>query len=346
MPALNSDGWKAFLADCPEAHILQSTPWGELKRAFGWEVLRWVSEADGERVGAQILFRKLLFGYGLAYIPKGPIGIGLRQGARFFESPAGEQFLAEVDAICRGKKIVFLKIEPDLLISEEPASRQVVPPGFTLSRHSIQPLRTILLDIGVSPEEVLARMKQKTRYNIHLAQRKDVRVRRTGCLETFYDLLRLTGERDRFGVHSLEYYQHAFKLFRPLDACELFVAEYEGKALAAIMVFAWGRRAWYFYGASSTDHRELMPAYLLQWEAIRWAQRKGCLQYDLWGVPDAPEDLLEREFPYRNGGLWGVYRFKRGFGGRLSRAAGPWERVYNPWMYALYRLWTRRGGDF
>lgn len=346
MPALNSAEWKDFLTGCPEAHILQSTPWGELKAAFGWEVLRWVSEAGGGRVGAQILFRRSLFGYGFAYIPKGPIGIDSRQSDHVFESPAGEKFLAEVDAICRREKIIFLKVEPDLLISEQPKTQRVVPPGFILSQRSIQPLRTILLDISVSPEEVLARMKQKTRYNIRLAQRKGVQVRRTNSLETFYDLMRLTGERDRFGVHSLEYYRRAFELFRPLDACELFMAEYEGKALAAIMVFAWGHRAWYFYGASSSEHRELMPAYLLQWEAIRWAQRKGCLQYDLWGIPDAPEDLLEREFPHRNDGLWGVYRFKRGFGGMVSRAAGPWDRVYNPWIYGFYRLWTRWRGNF
>lgn len=345
MPQLNTEEWHAFLADCPEAHILQSAPWGELKKTFGWEVVYWVSQAHGERIGAQILFRRLPLGYRFAYIPKGPVGIGTGSADAVLTSPAMKKFLAEVDVLCRQRKSIFLKIEPDILLSGVHEEQQVVPSGFNLSQHSIQPLRTIVLDIGVSLEEVLARMKQKTRYNIRLAEKKGVQVRRTDSLETFYDLMQETGKRDRFGVHSQDYYRRAYELFRPLGACELFIAEYKGRALAAIMVFAWGQRAWYFYGASSSEHRELMPAYLVQWEAIRWAKSKGCLQYDLWGVPDVPEELLERMFPHRDDGLWGVYRFKRGFGGKVCRAAGPWDRVYNSFLYGFYRLWAWRDGN-
>lgn len=345
MPQLNTEDWKAFLANCPEAHILQSAQWGELKEAFGWEVVRCVSETGDERIGGQILFRRLPFGYNFAYIPKGPLRPGQSMDESSFKSSAWQAFLAEVDALCRRKRAIFLKIEPDLLISEEPGNPQKAPPGFVLSRHAIQPPRTIILDIAGKPEALLAKMKQKTRYNIRLAERKGVCVHPAGSLETFYDLMRLTGERDRFGIHSPEYYQRAYELFRPQGACELFLAEYRGKPLAAIMVFAWGKRAWYFYGASAPESRELMPTYLVQWEAIRWAHEKGCVQYDLWGVPDVSEEHLEKEFSHRNDGLWGVYRFKRGFGGRVERAAGPWDRVYNSVMYGIYRLSTRRGGE-
>jgi len=104
----------------------------------------------------------------------------------------------------------------------------------------------------------------------------------------------------------------------------MLCAFFGGEALAALMVFQRGRRAWYFYGASSDEYRELMPTYLLQWEAMRWARTNGCETYDLWGVPEASEDQLEAEFPHRSDGLWGVYRFKRGFGGDLHRSHGPW----------------------
>ena len=120
------------------------------------------------------------------------------------------------------------------------------------------------------------------------------------------------------------------------------LAEYDKTPLAALMVFAREKRAWYFYGASSNEHRDYMPTYILQWEAMRWARAQGCTQYDLWGVPDADEETLEANFVGRNDGLWGVYRFKRGFGGRLVRAAGPWDRVYNPLLYRFYKLWMRR----
>jgi lipid II:glycine glycyltransferase (peptidoglycan interpeptide bridge formation enzyme) len=153
--------------------------------------------------------------------------------------------------------------------------------------------------------------------------------------------MEITGGRDAFGVHSYAYYQRAYDLFHPRGKCELFVAEFEGKPLAAMMVFAHGKRAWYFYGASANEHRERMPTYLVQWEAMRWARAQGCLDYDLWGVPDADEKTLEDNFTSRNDGLWGVYRFKRGFGGRLCRSLDPWDRVYKPGLYTLYRWWAR-----
>jgi lipid II:glycine glycyltransferase (peptidoglycan interpeptide bridge formation enzyme) len=95
------------------------------------------------------------------------------------------------------------------------------------------------------------------------------------------------------------------------------------------------------YGASSEQHRNLMPPYLLQWEAMLWAREKGCRTYDLWGVPDREEEVLEAEFAKRSDGLWGVYRFKRGFGGRLVRTTGAWDLVYAPLRYRLYSAAVR-----
>ncbi len=86
-----------------------------------------------------------------------------------------------------------------------------------------------------------------------------------------------------------------------------------------------------------------MPTYLLQWEAMRWARARGCTSYDLWGVPDAELAELEAGFTTRGDGLWGVYRFKRGFGGVLRRSAGSWDRIYLPLLYRLYTVWLARG---
>jgi lipid II:glycine glycyltransferase (peptidoglycan interpeptide bridge formation enzyme) len=111
------------------------------------------------------------------------------------------------------------------------------------------------------------------------------------------------------------------------------------------MVFAYGSRAWYFYGASTEKERNRMPTYLLQWKAMQWARQRGCTQYDLWGVPDADLETLEANFTKRSDGLWGVYRFKRGFGGELIRAAGALDRPYNKPLYALYRLFMKKRRD-
>ena len=219
------------------------------------------------------------------------------------------------------------------------------PDGFQPGLNSIQPKQTLIIDLRGDEEDILARMKQKTRYNIRLAQKKGVRVIPSRDIDTFYSLLKRTGDRDSFGVHLLEYYRKVYESFSTRNQSLLLMAEYEGSPLAGLMVFSRGKRAWYFYGASGDEYRDLMPTYLLQWEAMRWARQQGCEQYDLWGIPDAPQQELEDDFTRRSDGLWGVYRFKRGFGGEIRRSIGPWDRVYRPSIYRLYTwlMQTRAG---
>jgi len=324
--------WNNFIKDNPDAHLLQTGEWGELKSAFGWEPVRIILD---DEAGVQILFRRLPFGLTLAYLPK-PVG-----GSQL--TVISEQIWAELDVLCKNHRAVFLKIEPDAWLSDFDL-RSTSHIALRTSPHNIQPPRTIIVDLHGSEDEILARMKQKTRYNIRLADKKGVTVRPWKDLAAFHEMLLVTGGRDGFGVHSLEYYKRANELFHPSGMVELLVAEYEGKPLAALMVFARGRRAWYVYGASNNSERNRMPTYLLQWEAMRWARSKGAEEYDLWGVPDEDEETLEAHFTERIEGLWGVYRFKRGFGGDVKRAAQALDRVYNPLLYKLY-LWRMAGRE-
>jgi lipid II:glycine glycyltransferase (peptidoglycan interpeptide bridge formation enzyme) len=332
MPEVSLTAWNSFLKNCPDAHLLQTGEWGELKSAFGWDPVRLILD-DGS--GVQILFRRLPLGLTLAYLPK---PVNSDQWTVF-----SKRFWAEVDAACKRRKAVFLKIEPDVWDSETvPIDTSHIV--LRTSLHNIQPPRTLIVDLHGTEDEILARMKQKTRYNIRLADKKGVTVRPWNDLPAFHQMMLVTGGRDGFGVHSLEYYQRVYELFYPAGMAELLVAEYEGKPLAALMVFARGRRAWYVYGASTDEERNRMPTYLLQWEAMRWARSKGAEEYDLWGVPDEQEETLEAHFTERSDGLWGVYRFKRGFGGQLKRAAQALDRVYNPLFYRLY-LWRMAGRE-
>jgi lipid II:glycine glycyltransferase (peptidoglycan interpeptide bridge formation enzyme) len=301
---------------------LQTGEWGELKSAFGWDAVRLVS---GD-AGIQILFRKLPLGFTVAYAPK-PVSSDQL-------SVISGEFWKEIDSACKKHRAIFLKIEPDVWQEELPITNYQLP----ISPHNIQPPRTIIVDIKGSEDEILARMKQKCRYNIRLAEKKGVTVRAWDDLPAFHQMMTVTGGRDGFGVHSLEYYRRAYELFHPTGMAELLVAEYEGKPLAALMVFARGRRAWYIYGASTDDERNRMPTYLLQWEAMKWARSKGAEEYDLWGVPDEDETTLEANFETRHDGLWGVYRFKRGFGGALKRSQQAVDRVYNSLLYKLYLM--------
>jgi peptidoglycan pentaglycine glycine transferase (the first glycine) len=320
--------WDAFLSRYPQAHFLQSAAWGDLKARFGWRVVR-VIEAQG---GAQILFRPLPLGYSIAYLPKGPVG-----------DPTG--IFPLVDKICQDNKAIFLKVEPDQVESE---GRTYVPQlGNSHPSKTIQPRRTVVVSLEGSREEILGRMKQKTRYNIRLAEKKGVVVSASTDVETFHKMSLVTSDRDAFGVHSLAYYQAFYDLFHKEGACELLIAYYDRQPLAAVFVLAKGDRAYYLYGASSDLERNRMPTYLVQWEAMKWAKEKGCTTYDLWGIPDFNENELEEAFLERDShdGLWGVYRFKRGFGGEIQRSVSAWDRVYHPLLYKLYSLYmASRGG--
>jgi len=313
MPIVSLTDWNQFLAQHPNVHLLQTGEWGELKSAFGWKPVRIVS---GE-VGVQILFRKLPLGFTVGYIPK----------ANFDQT-----LLPEIDSVCKQNRAIFLKLEPDSWDFEF----TLHPSSFILSKHNIQPPRTVIIDIRGSEEEILAKMKPKTRYNTRLAEKKGVTIRTSDDIESFHKMMFVTGGRDGFGIHSLEYYKRAYELLQSKGLGEILVAEYEDKPLAALFVACNGHRAYYLYGASTDEERNRMPTYLLQWAAIKWAKARGCEEYDLWGVPDEDEATLEANFESRHDGLWGVYRFKRGFGGELKRAAQAMDRVYNLLLYWAY----------
>ena len=317
--------WNQFLeSKYPDAHILQRGEWGELKAGFGWDVVRL---SDGIN-GVQILFRRLPAGLSIGYIAKGPLGD---------LTPLQE----EIDQVSREKRAIFLKWEPDTYEKTERSTRVIT--GNWHESKPIQPRRTVIISMEGTEDDILNRMKQKTRYNIRLAEKKEVRVRPSTDVRGFHAMAIHTATRDRFGVHAYEYYQRAYDLFHPVGRCELLTASYAGESLASLFVFSNGKHAYYMYGASSDLERNRMPAYLVQWEAMKWAKRAGCLQYDMWGIPDLEEDELESNFQQRSShdGLWGVYRFKRGFGGDVHRSTGAWDRIYHPLLYWMYSKISR-----
>ncbi|MCX6053937.1 MAG: peptidoglycan bridge formation glycyltransferase FemA/FemB family protein [Chloroflexi bacterium] len=319
--------WNHFLEKHSHAHILQSGAWGELKSGFGWKAVRVLSEG----CGAQILFRSLPGGFSIGYIPKGPVGLC-------------DSLLSEIEKICKEERAIFLKIEPDQWESEGAAT--LFEPLQWKKTRSIQPQRTVIVSLQGSEEELLGRMKQKTRYNIRLAEKKEIGVRSSQDVEAFFRMAEVTGRRDGFGVHALSYYQKAFNLFKPQGSAELLIATFRDQPVAGVIIFAQGDMAWYMYGASNDVERNRMPTYLIQWEAMKWAKKRGCQFYDLWGIPDLDEENLEGEFLQKHSheGLWGVYRFKRGFGGEVMRSIGAWDRIYYPGIYQLYQQTMRLRG--
>jgi peptidoglycan pentaglycine glycine transferase (the first glycine) len=334
VPAEQRDLWDRFVSEHPQGHLLQSWHWGELKAGASWSPLRlalWDTEQQRIVAGAQVLRRTashlpLWLGH-LAYIPKGPL-------LDWSQRELCVAFFTQLHRILRQQGAVALRIEPgqemgttdaELFLKQFAALRA----DNVLLAHSVaatQPLRTIVLDLSPNEETLLAQMKEKWRYNVRLAGRRGVTIRTAETLEDvrqWYQLLQVTAERDQFGIHTYEYYVQVWELFRPHNQVQLLLAEHAGQLLAGIFMGIFARQALYLYGASSNEQRQLMPNYLLQWEAIRRAKQQGALLYDFWGIPET-EDEAEA--------MAGVYRFKRGWGGRVAQFPGAYEHVYRPLM--------------
>jgi len=333
--------WDQFTQLLPSGHLLQSWAWGELKARFGWSPVRIAAVEDNKILAAaQVLFRSLPVGLRAAYVPKGPL---IGPAARDTSTVAA--LIRALHDACRRQHAISLKVEPDWPEALD-THRWLESQGFAASAETVQPRRTVIVDLTASEDDILAQMKSKTRYNIRLAQRKGVVVRQ-GMAEDvplFHQLLQVTGQRAGFGVHTLAYYTQAWQLFAAGEAVALFLADREDNTLAAIMVFVWGKTAYYMYGGSSDEERQRMPTYLLQWEAMRWAKARGCETYDLWGIPDVDEKQVgadvaaAEETGILSTGMGGLYRFKRGFGGREVRYVGAYDYAYNRLLYSLLSM--------
>jgi len=321
--------WNTALLSLPHPHVLQTWEWGEVKRRHGWTPTRLLWEsADRPVAAAQVLRRPLPYTpWGLLYVPKGPL---LDDGNLEIWEPV----LDGLERSARHQKGVLIKIDPDT--NSAAVVSRLAQRGWRYSAQQIQFRNTALLALDAREEELLGRMKSKTRYNIRLAERKGVRVR-TGTvadIDLFYSMYAETAQRDGFLIRPLTYYNDAWRIFMDKNMAHMLLAEVEDKVVAGLIMFCFGTTAWYMYGASRDVHRNLMPTYLLQWEAIRLAQARGCTRYDLWGAPDRldPSDRL-----------WGVWRFKEGLGAQFTPHIGAYD--YAPsrvlyWAYTVIMLKT------
>ncbi len=346
--AVDPAAWDAFAAAHPDGHPLQLSGWAGLKERFGWRSRRVALAGDSGKIaaGAQILLRST-YGLTLAYVPRGPL-------VDWHDAAQTQALLDALRSESRRLGAAVLKIEPGL--PDTAANRALLHGyGFTPSRQIIQPPSTVLVDLAPDEEAILGAMKSKWRYNVRLAARKDVTVRELARAELpiFHRLMHETGDRDAFAVHSDAYYDAAYDLLVP-DHAAFLLAEYQGEPLAAIVVAVAGPTAVYLWGASSDRERNRMPNHALQWAGIQWARARGAHWYDLWGIPDdlgklatamngdsrgVPSDDLPVQLDALPGhGLWGVYRFKQGFGGRVVRYVGAWDMPVDPVGARVYAL--------
>lgn len=215
--------------------------------------------------------------------------------------------------------------------------------NFRKAQGNILPSNTIYLDLHKEPSAMLDAMKPKTRYNIGLSERKGVTVRSIGIeqIDVWYALYQETAARNGIYLHDIEYFRavlmaKANSTQSPAEVL-LLVAEAESTPLAALFLVMTGSRGSYLYGASSSRGRNVMATYALQWAAIRIAREKGCTEYDMFGVAPRPEPSHP---------LYGLYRFKTGFGGNLFHSMGCWDYPLIGDMYTYYTSLELKGQGY
>ena len=321
----------------PSAHILQSWDWGEFKReTVGWQPSRLAFERDGVLVAMASVGMRRVGPFKVLYVSKGP-ALDTCDDLLFLE------VLELLESRARAMGAIWLKIDPDVVLatgipdeeddkaveSGHRISAQLKNRGWRFSNSQVQFRNTIAVDLGRTENEILMAMSGNTRRKIRTAAKKGVTIRSAADedLSTLYELYRITAERDGFLIRPFDYYRRAWQAFMQAGLAHALIAEYQGKPIAQVILFHFGRRCWYFFGASKNEERQRMPNYMLQWEAIKWAKAQGYAVYDLWGAPDVFDE---------SDGMWGVYQFKRGFRGRVVRHIGAWDYAPRPWLYGAY----------
>lgn len=314
--------WNAFVAGHPDGHFFQSWEWGELQDGLGGRPHRMAALTETGIAGVAQL---LVFegGRTFGYVPRGPVA------AARDEIVVGALIDAATD-VSAGSGADLLRLEPQWPSDEETAGL-LQRRGFGVARQHIMPPRTLLVDLRPTAADLWDAFESTTRNRIRVAEKRgvEVSVAREDEISEFVRLSDETNARHGLRLGRADMFVLAMRLFGARDTMRLFFARHDGAVLAGIMVFLWGSTATYLWGASASSEaaRKLNPNQLLHWTAMQWARERGCETYDLFGIPDYDVDVLEAEYGKQSGGWWNLYRFKRGFGGRVHRHLGTFDRV-------------------
>ncbi|MDR2901109.1 MAG: peptidoglycan bridge formation glycyltransferase FemA/FemB family protein [Treponema sp.] len=324
----------AELSVCDSAeNFLQSGFWGSFKACFGWNVRSFIIEwADETKTPLSVIRRRLMRGISFAYMPWGPQfpkGLNLSDEEKSCVLADLAKSLREL----LPKDTVFIRFDPPWYSegAETPAPQIGAP--FSRSGADIQPPDTVILNLEETEDAILEAMKPKWRYNIRLAEKKGVTIRRADedGLQTFYNLFQATAKRDGIAIHSIEYYETLFSHCKnypdQTQDIALYLAEHEGEAISGVIILFRGAESVYLYGASADHKRNLMAPYALQWQAIKDAKAASCTSYDFFGIPP-------NEDPSHP--MAGLYRFKTGFGGKIIHRPGSWDFVYRPAVRKIF----------
>lgn len=311
-----------FAASHERGHFMQSSLWGRVKDDWGWFGVICRSNS-GEILGTMaVLVRKISkLPYHMLYAPRGPV-------CDLHDSAVFDALIAAAKEEGRKYNAYALKIDKDADTNDDGYREIVRRAGFKINPvtdafKGFQCARVIRIDLaGKSEDEVFASFDSGHRRKVRVALKNNVEIEKYGSekAELFYDMMVETTRRDGFELRSAAYFAKILDTFG--DRARLYIAYYtpeggEKTAIAGALALEYGKKFWYFYGASRDIHRNVMPNYLVQWEMIRDAVNHGCTLYDFRGVTRFDEDD-------------GLYRFKIKFGAYKEEFMGEMELVIKP----------------
>lgn len=330
--------WNALVEANPDGgHIYQSREWGEFKFTFGWQPLHLIFEHGGHQTAILLIAKSVPLVGTIYYCPKGP-GIFARAKADKESKAAMKALAGELADFLRthDPKAVVLKVEPEV----EEGAIDLRSLGFRKAKSDLQFKATIIVDISAPAEDLLASFKQKTRYNIRLAEKKGVTIERLPMdeagVDLMYKLMSATKDRAGFFLRRKEYFAGYWQKLWEANLAQFFVARHDGEVLAGVYATVFGNRAYYKDGGSFPTKRNLMAPYLLQWEAMRWAKSRGATEYDMVAVP--PKSELDNPHHHQAG----LYSFKRMFSEEVIEFVG----CYDLPLSAKARLWGKYEGVY
>lgn len=324
--------WDAFV-ERNGGHHVQSSMWAQVKRPMGWSPVRVLLTDDGEIVaGTQVLQRSA---YGIAAIGHAPYApvVGERHDLALL-------VVEQLCAVAKANRIKSLVVQPPTAALEAVLHER----GFAPTQAKMLTGATLLLDLQLGQEELLATMKPKTRYNIRLAERRGVTVRLGGeaDLPLVHRLLEHTAARQRFNVNSEAQLLQMAAALGPTGHFKTFIAEFEAEPISALVAIPFGDSVVYKRGGWSGQHGDKRPNEALHWHAIQWAQNNGFRHYDFDGIETKVANLVLRSLPIPDSMLQTVTRFKLGFGGSVRLYPAPCSYAYGrTWRWVERRVYPK-----